>query len=85
MKAGRDGRAAIWLIVATLKPQLIVLPALIPFAQRRWRVVLMAVILGLIVALTVSVSFGFHIWGEYVRLLRQVVAPTAKYTVRPLC
>jgi hypothetical protein len=37
LRDGRDTRAAIWLIAATVKPQLILLPALIPFAQRRWR------------------------------------------------
>lgn len=72
MRAGRDVRAAVWLIAATLKPQLILLPALIPLAQRRWRLVSTAAILGLLVGVSVSLSFGFHIWGDYLRLLHQI-------------
>ena len=84
MRAGRDVRAALWLIAATLKPQLIVLPALIPLAQRRWRLVGMAVTLGLLVGLSVSLSFGFHIWVDYLRLVRQVGAHGEAYGASPM-
>jgi hypothetical protein len=72
MRGRREGWAAFWLIAGTLKPQLILLPALIPLAQHRWRLVGTAVTLGLLVGLGVSLSFGFHIWVDYLQLLRQV-------------
>src|SRR6266542_626995 len=82
MRAGRNSRAAVWLIAAAIKPQLILLPALIPLAQRRWRLVVMA--LALLVGLGISLSFGFHIWADYYRLLRQVGAHGEAYGAFPM-
>ena len=84
MRAGRDVRAAVWLIVAILKPQLILLIAFIPLAQRRWRLVGIVIVLGLFIGLSVSLSFGLHIWGDYGRLLRQVSAHGEAYGASPL-
>jgi hypothetical protein len=72
LREGRDIRAAIWLVAATVKPQLILLPALIPIALRRWRLITAAMILGLIIGLCVSLTLGFHIWLDYLKLLREV-------------
>lgn len=84
MRAGRDSRAALWLVAATIKPQLILLPALIPLAQRRWRLVVIALALGLFVGLGISLSFGFHIWADYLRLLRHVGAHGEAYRAFPM-
>jgi hypothetical protein len=84
LKDGEDTRAAIWLVAATLKPQLILLPALIPLALRRWRLVVIAASLGLIVALSASLILGFHIWVDYVRLLGEVSVHGEKYGASPV-
>ena len=65
-------RAAIWLLVGSFKPQLVLLPALIPLAQRRWRLIAVAASLGLLIALGISAYLGFGIWREYFRTLREV-------------
>jgi hypothetical protein len=82
--ARRHGTAAIWLIAATVKPQLILLPALIPLVQRRWRIAAIAASLGLLVALGVSLILGFHIWLDYFRLLREVSAHGEMYGASPM-
>jgi hypothetical protein len=79
LSAGRDTRAAIWLIAATVKPQLILLPALIPFALRRWRLIGVAMSLGLFVGISVSLVLGFHGWLDYLRVLREVSAHGETY------
>lgn len=84
LKDGRDAGAAVWLVAATVKPQLILLPALIPIAQRRWRLVVIAVSLGIVIALSVSLSFGFQIWPDYLRLLREVSLNGEAYGASPL-
>jgi hypothetical protein len=84
MKAGRDSRAAFWLVAATIKPQLILLPALIPLAQRRWRLVGMALAMALLIGLGISLSFGFHIWADYFRLLRQIGTHGEAYSAFPM-
>jgi len=65
-------RAAIWLLVGTFKPQLVLLPALIPLAQRRWRMLAIAASLGLLIALGISAYLGFGIWRDYFRTLQEV-------------
>jgi hypothetical protein len=72
LSKGRDTRAAIWLVAASIKPQLILLPALIPLALRRWRLICIAAGLGLLVGLAASLILGFHIWLDYLRVLREV-------------
>jgi hypothetical protein len=46
--------------------------------------VLIAVSLGLLLALCVSVSFGFQIWPDYLRLLREVSLNGEAYGASPL-
>jgi hypothetical protein len=72
LRAKRDTRAALWLIAATVKPQLLLLPALIPLALRRGRLILIALCFGFLIGFLVSLTLGFHIWLDYLRLLREV-------------
>ena len=84
LKDGRYTGAAVWLVAATIKPQLILLPGFASVVLRRWRLVLIAVSLGLLLALCVSVSFGFQIWPDYLRLLREVSLNGEAYGASPL-
>jgi len=79
LRAKHDTRAALWLIAATVKPQLFLLPALIPLALRRGRLILIAVGLGLLLGFLVSLILGFHIWLDYFRVLREVSAHGETY------
>jgi hypothetical protein len=72
IRAGREISAAVWLVAGTIKPQLILFPALIPFVQSRWRLVGVTIALALFLCLSISLTFGFHIWLDYFQLLRQV-------------
>jgi len=84
LKDRREMGAALWLVGATVKPQLILLPGLIPVILRRWRLVVVAVSLGIFVGLCISLAVGFHIWGDYVRLLREVSINGGAYGASPL-
>lgn len=84
LRDGREGRAGIWLMAAAVKPQLILLPAIIPLARRCWRLVGVAVGLGSLVVLAVSLILGFHIWLDYFRLLREVSTHGGTYGASPL-
>jgi hypothetical protein len=83
IKDGRDVRAALWLVAATVKPQLILFPALIPFVLRRWRLILFAAGLGMVLAICISLALGFHIWQDYLRLLSEVSANGEAYGASP--
>ena len=84
LKDGRDENAAVWLVAATVKPQLILLPALIPITLRRWRLIVIAASLGIFIILGFSLSFGFNIWADYLRLLREVSLNGEAYGASPL-
>ena len=84
LKEGRDACAAVSLIAGAFKPQLIFLTAFIPIILRRWRVVLIAASLGGLIVLGISRGFGFHIWPDYLRLLREVSANGEMYGAFPL-
>jgi hypothetical protein len=83
LKDGNDKRAAIWLVAATLKPQLIVFPALIPLITRRWNLLLLGMTFGLIVAIVPSLLLGAHIWIDYVHVLREVSLHGETYGALP--
>ena len=84
LKDGRDTGAAMSLVAATVKPQLILLPGFVSIVLRRWRLVVIAVSLGIVIALSVSLSFGFQIWPDYLRLLREVSLNGEAYGASPL-
>lgn len=84
IKYRRDIGAALWLVAATVKPQLVLLPALIPIALRRWRLIFVAGSLGIVIAIGISLGFGFHIWPDYLRLLREVSLKGELYGASPL-
>jgi Glycosyltransferase family 87 len=84
LKGGRDLGAAVWLITATIKPQLILLPAFIPLVRRRWRLIAIAFSLGILIAFCISLGLGFHIWKDYVLLLREVSFHGEAYGASPL-
>jgi Glycosyltransferase family 87 len=84
IKGGRDVSAAVWLVAATVKPQLILLPGLVPLALRRWRLIAIVLTVGILIAFCISLSLGFHIWTDYVRLLREVSLHGDVYGAPPL-
>ena len=84
LKNGRDTGAAVWLVAASIKPQLILLPGFVAVVLRRWRLLVTAVSLGLLIALCVSLTFGFQIWPDYLRLLREVSLNGEAYGASPL-
>ena len=84
LKDGRDTGAALWLVAATIKPQLILLPSFVPVVLRRWRLIVNAASVGVLIALCISLTFGFHIWSDYLRLLREVSLNGEAYGASPL-
>jgi hypothetical protein len=86
----RDGRAGLWLVAATIKPQIAILPGLLLLAACRWRALVVAAALGGALAAAATAAFGWGIWGDYLRLLgiyagwagRMGVEPAAMWNLR---
>src|SRR5207248_73200 len=62
---GRDGRAALWLLVLTVKPQLLPVPLLLVLASRRPRILGWLCLWGAPFALVTSFVLGPRVWLDY--------------------
>lgn len=83
LRDGRERRAAVWLVVASLKPQVVVAVGAAVLGARRWRVVGwgLAFLAATIVAATLVMGIG--IWPAYARFLGDYVGSFDVLSVRP--
>jgi hypothetical protein len=65
VRAGRPTRAALWLAVLSIKPQLLPAVTLWLIARRQWTVLALAATLGAGLAAAAAVAFGPHVWVSY--------------------
>lgn len=70
LRDGKDGQAALWLFLGTVKFQLVLLPAVWLLGARRWRAVGWGLALSLGALALGGLLFGWRIWIDYVDLLR---------------
>jgi hypothetical protein len=71
---GAETKGGLWLALATLKPQLTVLPAAALFASRRLRALAVFAACVLLLVAVSSLLLGWHRWVEYPALLSKVGA-----------
>jgi hypothetical protein len=70
IKRGDEGRAGLWLVLGSIKPQAVLLLGVLVLAARRWRTLLSALFsAGMLTMISVTM-LGWQIWGDYVHLLR---------------
>ncbi len=83
LRAGRERAAAVWLVVASLKPQVVVAIGAAVLGGRRWRVVGWGLaVLGVTVA-AATLVMGVGIWPAYARFLGDYVGSFDVLSVRP--
>ena len=83
LRAGHERTAAAWLVVASLKPQVVVAIGAAVLGARRWRVVGWG--FGLLAATVVvaTLVMGVGIWPAYARFLGDYVGSFDVLSVRP--
>jgi hypothetical protein len=83
LRDGRERTAAVWLVVGSLKPQVVVAIGAAVIGGRRWRVVGWGLaVLGVTVA-AATVVMGVGIWPAYARFLGDYVGSFDVLSVRP--
>lgn len=83
LRAGRERAAAVWLVVGSLKPQVVVAVGAAVLGGRRWRVIGWGlVVLGVTVA-AATLVMGIGIWPAYARFLGDYVGSFDVLSVRP--
>ena len=83
LRGGRDRAAAGWLLVASLKPQVVVAVAAAVLGMRRWRVVGWGIGLLAVTVVVATLVMGVGIWPAYARFLGDYVGSFDVLSVRP--
>ncbi|MFO0876645.1 MAG: glycosyltransferase family 87 protein [Gemmataceae bacterium] len=71
LTTGHSLSAASWLVLATLKPQLAVVPIVVVLAGRQWRVLAWSCLLGFLWAALASLVLGPRIWLDWLQVIRE--------------
>lgn len=83
LRARRDGRAGVWLALASIKPQAVVTLGVMLLAGRRWRAIAAGAGVGLVLAAVATVVLGPRIWTDYLSFLSRYVSTFDEFSVRP--
>lgn len=83
LRAGHDRAAAVWLVVASIKPQVVVALGAAVLGARRWRVVGWGLALLVTAIVLATVVMGVGIWPAYARFLGDFVGSFDVQGVRP--
>ncbi len=75
----RHWRAAGWLCVLTIKPQLAVFVLVALIATRQWKVIRNSAVIGTVVVVATSVVCGPGIWARYAEFLRTYGSSNGKF------
>lgn len=69
LRRGADIEAGLWLALGSVKPQVMVMPALALLGTRRWRALGTAVGLGLLLFILTVLMLGWDVWGGFLKAL----------------
>lgn len=83
LRSSQDGATGAWLVIASIKPQAVVGPAVATFVARRWRAVAVALVCGGLLAIAATLAFGLAIWPDYMGLLGTYTSTFDKFSVDP--
>jgi hypothetical protein len=83
LRDGRDRTAAVWLVIGSLKPQVVIAIAAALLGARRWRVVSWGLGLLAIAVLVTTLVMGVGIWPAYAAFLGDYVGTFDVFSVRP--
>lgn len=72
LKQGRDRSAGLWLLLGTVKPQVLLLPGVLLISARRWRTLGTALLGGGILAALSGALLGWRSWAGFAAALRTV-------------
>ncbi len=83
LKKAREKWSGVWLVLATIKPQVVVLPGLVLLRARRWQALGSAVLVGiLLVALSLAL-LGWYVWPAYLHILQAHTRLFDQFNVNP--
>jgi Glycosyltransferase family 87 len=90
LKQGRDRSSGLWLLLGTVKPQMLLLPGALLISARRWRTLGVALLGGCALVALSGALLGWRSWTGFVDALRTVngyfgvfgIVPTTMYNFK---
>lgn len=83
LKRGHEQPAAMWLVLATVKPQAVVLPGLMLLAARRFRAIGYVVLFGGVALVVSSLVLGLQSVTDYLNILQVISTYFGVYGLDP--
>ena len=83
LKNAHDTRAGLWLAMGTLKPQAVLLPAVMLLGARRWRAAVSASLAVIVMVLFSSIVLGWRVWPDFVRVIGTASSLFGVYGIVP--
>jgi hypothetical protein len=84
LRSGRQAAAGAWWVLGTVKPQLMVVPAVILLAGRRWKALAVAGGLFAALAAVATVVLGPHCWTDFLATIAHCTRQFGTYGIHPL-
>lgn len=90
LKQNQEKRAALWLVLGTVKPQLMLMPGVVLVGARRWRALLTTLLAGVALVVLSGLLMGWQSWLGFARILTTVnniygdigIVPTVMYNIK---
>ena len=83
IKDDRQCASGLWLSLASIKPQSIILLGIFLVAARRWRAILSVAVVGIFFFSVTGLMFGWNIWVDFARVIREVAQLSGEYGIYP--
>jgi hypothetical protein len=84
LRSGRQGAAGMWLVLGSVKPQLMLVPGLILLAGRRWRALASAAALFALWGGATTLVLGPSCWPDFLAMLGHCTWQFGRYGIQPL-
>jgi hypothetical protein len=84
LKRGRLWVTAGWFVLGTIKPQLMIVPAMTLIAGRRWRILSLAAALLVAWCLAATALLGWSCWPAFLAMLHHCAYQFGTYGIDPL-
>jgi hypothetical protein len=84
LKRGHTAAAAGWFVLGTIKPQLMIVPALTLLGGRRWRVLGLSATLLAGWGLLTTAVLGFSCWAGFIEMVQHCSRQFGTYGIDPL-
>jgi len=83
LRADKEYQAGLWLVVGSVKPQIVLLHGLVLLATKRWRVMGLVLVVALSIGVLVTLILGGNVWVEFLKMVSFSGQQFGTYGIHP--